>query len=553
MVRKAKSVPLEGSKRRPAPATRAAGDLDPKEEIAVTVRVRARKKPRRFGARMMKMGALQPRVRRYLTRDELAREYGAAAADFKKVEDFAKRHDLDAERHVEHRTVTLKGTIAAFSAAFEVTLQKVRIRKHRYRGRTGPVHIPKELAGIIVGVHGLDNRPAARQRRPSRPRVAGGRKAAKTDRTLAVPDVAALYNFPAKLTGKGQCIALIELNMPDDEGNAAGGYDPDDIARFFKRLGIRGPRPVTVSVDGGVNRPGHSVADREVVTDIEVAGAAAPGARLVVYFAPNTTSGFLNAVKAAVHDTKHRPTIISISWGAPEGAAGPASGRYSPQFMYGMHEMFEDAAALGITVCCSSGDDGSADMREHWDGRAHADFPAASPFALGCGGTRLAVKDGRIAGETVWNARQRGTGGGVSRFFGPPPYQAKVKLPRRPTKQGGRGVPDVAGNADPVTGYKIFINGKPDSAGGTSAVAPLMAGLVARINEHLVKTTGRTAGFINPLLYSADFEAAFRDITAGNNDVGGRLAGKYPARKGWDACTGLGVPDGETLLQLLSR
>src|SRR5262249_14164578 len=225
---------------------------------------------------------------------------------------------------------------------------------------------------------------------------------------------------------------------------------------------------------------------------------------------------------------------------------------YSPQFMHGMDEALADAAALGITVCCAAGDDGSANMPEGWDGEAHADFPSASPFALGCGGTRLEVAERRIKSETVWNARERGTGGGVSSFFRRPPYQRNAKVPPRPAPSGGRGVPDVAGNADPATGYKIFINGKPDSAGGTSAVAPLMAGLIARINEHLVKSTGRTAGFINPLLYTPDFRAVFRDITEGNNDVRGRLKGKYPAPPGWDACTGLGVPDGQRLVRLFS-
>jgi len=547
MAKWGKRVALPGSRREPSPAARHTGPLDDAEVIEVTVRLRARKTARRFGPEMMVMGGRLPRERNYLTLRQLANRRGAAAADVAKVERFARDHGLQPSGNRAERTLRLKGTVAAFSRAFRVKLQAFSMGKRRFRGRRGPIRIPQELAGIIVGVHGLDNRPAARLRHPSRAHVAEARP---KRHALSVSEVARLYNFPAKLTGRGQCIALIELNEPDLLGNAgSGGYDPGDLAAFFRALGIRRSLPEDVCVDGGANLPGLSDVDREVVTDIEVAAAAAPGAKLVVYFAPNTTHGFLNAVKAAIHDEKHRPTIISISWGAPEGAAG----HYSPQFMQGLHELFEDAAALGITVCCSSGDDGSADMREHWDGRAHADFPAASPVALGCGGTRLSVRNGRIAKERVWNARRRASGGGVSRFFAPPPYQRQAGLPRRPSKDGGRGVPDVAGNADPATGYKIFINGKPDSAGGTSAVAPLMAGLVARINEHLVKSTGHTAGFINPLLYTPDFRAVFRDITEGNNDVRGRLKGKYPARKGWDACTGLGVPDGETLLRLLSR
>ena len=113
-------------------------------------------------------------------------------------------------------------------------------------------------------------------------------------------------------------------------------------------------------------------------------------------------------------------------------------------------------------------------------------------------------------------------------------------------------MPDVSGDADPATGYQIFLNGVMTTIGGTSAVAPLMAGLIARINEATTKKFGKTVGFINPLIYASHAQGVFRDITIGNNDITGDLHGMYKAGPGWDACSGLGVPNGAALQNLLA-
>jgi kumamolisin len=325
------------------------------------------------------------------------------------------------------------------------------------------------------------------------------------------------------------------------------GYKATDLAAYFKQAGIREPSITSVSVDGGANKPGHSDADGEVVLDIEVAGAVAPGAKIAVYFAPNTTNGFIDAVKAAAHDTTRKPSVISISWGGPED---PDSAQ---QFLDGLNEAIRDATAMGVTVCIASGDSGSADMAQNWDGRPHADFPASSPFALGCGGTKLAAANRSVEDEVVWNEGPQGGagGGGVSIYFSQPPYQSGAEVPQSPANATGRGVPDVAGDADPESGYQILLNGKMTIIGGTSAVAPLMAGLLALINEATTKKFGKTVGLINPLIYAANAKSAFRDITQGNNDLYGTLHGLYEAAVGWDPCSGLGVPIGTNLLQVL--
>ena len=556
-------IKLPGSGRKAMAGAKAGKTVDADDQIEITVRIRGRAQA--SSEDLMKIGAQKPAERRTLSREQFAAQYGADPADFAKVEAFAHDHGLAVSAaNVGQRTIRLKGSAASLSEAFGVELRHyAKGGAAGYRGRTGSIYIPKDLKDIIVGVHGLDNRPVAKRHSRCRgPITTTARKAAKAkgkaapakgkkavDPSVTAPQVAALYNFPAGLTGQGQSIALIELNDVDNTGKPTGaGYQTSDLAAYFKGLGIAAPTVVAVSVDGGANVPGPDPdSDGEVTLDIEVAGAVAPGASIAVYFAPNTTDGFIDAVNQAVHDTVRKPSVISISWGGPEDPGG----QVDQQFTQGLNQAIQDAAQLGVTICCAAGDDGSPDMAQKgWDGKPHADFPSSSPFSLACGGTKLSVAGGAIASEVVWNegTKAGAGGGGVSNLFALPSYQASAKVPKAPNGSAGRGLPDVAGNADPETGYQIFLAGSQQVIGGTSAVAPLMAGLIALINQSLAqKTPGTTAGFLNPLLYGSAV-AAFRDITTGNNDIYGKLKGLYTAGPGWDACSGLGVPDGAKLL-----
>jgi kumamolisin len=207
-----------------------------------------------------------------------------------------------------------------------------------------------------------------------------------------------------------------------------------------------------------------------------------------------------------------------------------------------MDDAFQAAATLGITVCVASGDNGSSDGVT--DGGNHVDFPASSPFALACGGTRLAGSGAKISAESVWNDGASGgaSGGGVSAQFPLPAWQANlvaVTAAGDSTALNMRGVPDVCGDADPQSGYNVRVDGTDTVIGGTSAVAPLWAALIARINQ----SAKNAAGYINPKLYQNP--QALRDITQGNN-------GNFSAEPGWDACTGLGSPNGATLPGALS-
>ena len=317
-------------------------------------------------------------------------------------------------------------------------------------------------------------------------------------------------------------MAIIELG---------GGSRSSDLKAYFQQLGIPAPKVVSVLVDHAHNRPdGPDGADGEVMLDIEVVGAVAPGATIAVYFAPNTDQGFLDAVTTAVHDTTHRPSVLSISWGGPEVTWTGAA-------MDAMDQAFQAAAAMGVSVFCASGDNGANDFppgAQHRPGN-HVDFPASSPHAIGCGGTRMTVDGGTVTDEVVWNDDGHGaTGGGYSTVFPRPDWQAAT------VPDGGRGVPDVAGNASPASGYVVRVDGRSAVIGGTSAVAPLWAGLTALINQK----RGTAVGFIAPRLHSLIGTPSLHDITDGNNDG-------FPAGAGWDPCTGAGRPNGAALATAL--
>jgi kumamolisin len=504
------------------PNARDLGPVDPTTTVEVSVIVRPRTAPPAVA-----QDGLLPREREPLSRAAYAASYGASDADLTRVEQFASSVGFRVlERSAARRTVRLSGTAQAMSAAFGVNLRRVEAGGHEFRGRVGPILVPADLAGVVQAVLGLDDRPAAQAHFRLRPPLPAEPLAATVSYTP--PQVAQLYAFPTGVNGQGQAVAMIELG---------GGYRDAQLTAYFASLGIHpAPTVTSVGVDGATNSPGGE-ADGEVQLDIEICGAVAPGTHIVVYFAPNTDSGFLDAVTTAVHDTTYQPSVLSVSWGSQEET-------WTEQSRKALDEAFQAAVALGVTVCVASGDDGSSDGAT--DGKAHVDFPSSSPNVLACGGTALHGRNGTIASESVWNDGREGgaSGGGVSTAFPLPSWQSGAQVPPSANPGGGvgRGVPDVAGNADPSTGYQVSIDGTGTVVGGTSAVAPLWAGLIALLNEQL----GQPLGFINPVLYQRlAGTSAVRDVTSGNN-------GAYRAAPGWDACTGLGSPNGTAMATQLA-
>ncbi|HXM44699.1 MAG TPA: S53 family peptidase [Bryobacteraceae bacterium] len=520
-------VVLPGSERSARRGSRVVGAPDPNQQIKISVRVRPRQTLQTL-ASANELNATPPARRKYLSREQFAASYGANPVDLAKIEAFAHEHNLTVvEASQARRTVVLSGTIAALSGAFGVYVANYEHPEGDFRGRTGPIYIPEDLTGIVQGVFGFDNRPQAR------PHFRQHKKQPAQPSGYTPLQVAQLYNFPAGLNGTGECIGILEFG---------GGYTTSDLNTYFQGLGIATPSITAVSVDGVTNQPapGQDSPDTEVMLDIEVSGAVAPGANVVVYFSNFTEQGWVDAVTTAVHDSVHNPSVLSISWGYAEGQSIWSAGA-----IQAVNEAFQAAAAMGVTVCCAAGDDGSRDQVD--DGLAHCDFPASSAFVLACGGTTLQSSGAGVASETVWNDGPNGgaTGGGISDSIDLPTWQANAHVPPSVNPGGriGRGVPDVAGNADPETGYQILADGQSGVVGGTSAVAPLWAGLIALINQKL----GTHVGFLNPLLYSQLATAsALNDITVGNNDITGQIGG-YSAGPGWDACTGYGSPNGAAI------
>jgi len=510
-------VTLPGSERKPIGTRVGDQPNDEKIEISVILKPKTRVPVPKAG------GAV-------VSRKEFAAKYGASESAIEKVKHFAKENNLTVgEVSAARRTVKLEGTAADMARAFDVKLERYEHQGQQYRARTGGIQLPSDMATSVEAVLGLDNRAQAKAHfrvhdasgtRPSR-----RKKKPAQDISYSPIQVAQLYQFPTDVDGTGETVGILELG---------GGYDQTDLTNYFSSLGVEAPTVISVSVDQAQNSPTNAnSADGEVFLDIEVVGSVAPGATIVVYFAPNTSQGFQDALTTAIHDTTNNPSVISISWGSAEST-------WTTQAMTAFDSAAQDAAALGVTILAAAGDNGSSDGVT--DGANHVDFPASSPNILACGGTTLESSNGEITSETVWNDGSQGgaTGGGFSNVFPLPSWQASDDI--TPPTGSGRGVPDVAGDADPDTGYTVLVDGESLVIGGTSAVAPLWSGLIALLNESL----GKPVGFLQPTIYAlAASSDAFNDITSGSN-------GAFSAGPGWDACSGLGSPSGANLLAALS-
>jgi kumamolisin len=505
---------------RVAPDAPSVGAVDPNATTTISLYVKS------------KSAAPEPGAARIVGREAMKRERETnLAGAFARLSAFAAAHNLKVvERDAARRLMRVSGTIGDLGTAFGADMSLYQDGSEQFRGRTGMLTAPADVADDLEAVLGLDQRPIATPKSIRAP-------AAQVRQSFLPNAVAGLYGFPVtKGAGKGECVAIIELG---------GGVSDADTAAAFKAMGIPAPKVTAVLVSGGTNQPGKDPnADGEVALDVQVAGGAAPAATFAVYFAPNTDQGFVDAITYAVHDAANKPSVMSISWGSPESG-------WTQQAIAAMTSAFQDAAQAGVSVFAASGDGLATDGQT--DGKPHVDFPASSPWVVGCGGTALETSGGARSGETVWNSNGGGTGGGVSDLFAVPAYQSGVKIPaevgaprashKHPRASGGRGVPDVAADADPSTGYRVVVDGQNEVIGGTSAAAPLWAGLFALVNQ----AAGKPVGQPHPTLYANP--GIFNDVTQGNNKSG--TIG-YSAGPGWDACTGLGTPKGAAVAKAFS-
>ena len=469
----------------------------------------------------------------YLTRDEFPLAFGAEDSDLDVAQTYYESLGIQTiNRSQFAATLTLSGSVSQFNTAFKTTLHQVNLEDSTYRSYSGSLSVPEHLDGIVINVLDMHNPGEFRPHFQTLPSDISADTPHASAQALTPAQVAKAYNFP-NINGSGTCVGIIELG---------GGYYLSEVNTSFDNAGITRPTMVDVSVNGGTNSPDSPYgASGEVNLDIYVAGGVAPGCTIAVYFVPQSLTCYRDAVNTALADTTNNPMSISISWGRYEG---DIYGRFYWLFSDGA---LASATSMGIPVCVSSGDYGSSGQYNTTAGGGS--YPALSSYVLGTGGTTLVLNpDNSINSEVVWNSGSVGSGGGPATWIGIPSWQNGLTYTPypggSPTSLGSaRWSPDVAGNGDPVTGYRFISVGSQIQVGGTSAAAPLWAGMLALF----AKSLGKPAGYINNLLYSNP--SLFRDITSGNNACPASTG--YSATSGWDACTGLGTPNATAILNKL--
>jgi kumamolisin len=548
MTNKLTHVAIVGSERAVVPGARAVGGANPNAMIEVSVKLRRKKT----------MPALTGRPANTLSREEVGNMYGASQADVDKVlETFGKFGLKPVHKNLatQTRTVRLRGTIAAMEEAFQVKLFNYAHDIERYRGRVGQVHIPIDIKDIVVGVFGLDNRRVARRSQ----RIRGIASLASHQSAWYVPsELASHYNFPDG-DGEGQTIGLFEFG---------GTVVQNDLKKFCHLANISPvPEVKIVSTDGSPT-DNNDDATGEVMLDVEIAAGLCPKAKIVVYFAEWGDQGWISALDAANSDEENDPGVISVSWGLSEGQMWARGQGWTPSAIHSVNESLNDLAVSNVTVCVAAGDDGSSDAFNPSDGLAHVDFPASSPYVLSVGGTTIPIKGG-TAPDIVWKEgsglRPEGgsTGGGVSSvpFSNTkerPDWQNNITIRSvNPGAINGRCIPDLSANADwNASPYLLVVNGRSEPNGGTSAAAPLIAGLLTLINA--ARPAGKRVGYLTPVLYQTIGAhnktvgaVGCTDVTHGNN-ITAQIGG-YTAGPGYDAVSGWGTPNGKKLAQAIAQ
>jgi Pro-kumamolisin, activation domain/Subtilase family len=548
---------IEGSERRPSPGAQLLGPADPAETLTVTIVLR-----RRLGGPPVPDPSYFTKTpfgqRQRMPENEFTAKYGASPTDIARVTEFAQGQGLTVvETNAARRSVVVSGTVSQMSQAFAVTLGRyqhtVVRRRHEgprtetYRGRDGFIHVPTGLAEIIVGVFGLDNRRITKCGADDPPNTT----------TITIPQVRGLYQFPTN-SAAGQTIAIF----------SEAGYQTSDITNYFATLPPGYPKPTITDISVDASNDGTE--DLETTQDICIAATAAPGADIAVYFTSYSQQGWVDLINRVVHPNAGDPqcSVLSSSFGVSnaDDPNGLMSEGISISWLTAVHMALQDAAMQAVTVCIYSGDQGTDCTIG--DGSAHVIYPASDPYVLAVGGTTVGNIMGSSFDEYVWNDTfnvpgfnpSGATGGGVSDLFTSTSsyanefaYQASAEVPPS-VNDGhfGRGVPDVAANASPNSGYPLNLADaaaqglqNPIPVSGTSASTPLWAGFIAVVNAAL----GANVGYVNPLLY-AIAPVGFRNIVGppgpANNSFNGVTG--YPASSGWNACTGWGSMQGEELL-----
>lgn len=492
---------ISGTSRRQWPASTRVADVRAEDEVLLTAWLRPDANNAVEAGRAYEIGRTPIAARTYAERAALGRASAAAESAIGDLRTYCARYGIEVlEQH--WRSAVLRAPLNRSIEAFGASVATFEdAGGSRFRHRDGSLHAPPEIAAILHGVFGFHQWPRSHR--------LGALQRHETP--LRAVEIAERYRFP-QATGRGQTIAILQLR---------GEFREDDFTQCMRAQSIAAQQPRVKRVDNAdLTHEIETVKDLEAALDVQIAAALAPDARIVLYQAPDNERGLIDALRAAIFDQEMSPTIISVSYGWPEPL-------WTPSALDILNELFAAAALLGITVICSSGDHGA---ELEIDGKPHVVAPASVPFAHAAGATQIQSGNAEVAWEH--------TGGGFSEYFQLPEWQAAAReVAAALSVTPGRGVPDVAAQESP--GYLVYLNGTELAAGGTSAIAPMWAALVARLNERLSKPIG----FFAPLLYGSNPQP-MRAIVDGSN-------GTYNAQAGWNPCTGLGCPDGVALEALL--
>ena len=531
-------------------------DFDQDHDINFTVTVRRPNSPKDLADQIIAKKAVP------ISRDDFTRMFAASQSDLDQVAAFASYHDMTVvSSHADRATVKIKSRMSVVNRAFAIDIKKITKGDKVDFAHEQPISVPEELLDIIDHVQGLNSLIKISKQLKFISSAPGNQQITSD---LTPLRAAKAYNFPQNLLGQGQCVGIISYG---------GGYNVTNLDKSFLDAGvINAPKIVNVFVDGAVNQtysqanPDTDNYSVENALDIFVVGCVVPKAVVAVYFQGSNVAGlpetaiYTDVLDAAIHDTVNNPSVINISWAFVENDL-------SDTFVRAYEYVLAQAVILGITVCVASGDYGSS---TDIVGSFGVYYPASSAYVLAVGGTSLTLNtNGTVLSENAWAL----SGGGLSLLFGTPDWQQGLYYTQATLAGAGnpyllsdgdqRGVPDVAAPADPDLGYTLYsyyYDADNDvwydsirlQVGGTSAAAPLIAALVAQLNQHF----NQSLGFVNPIFYSN--ANSFNDIDDGtiNNQydpltISFSTIG-YQTTAGWDAVTGLGSPQGTALLTSIS-
>jgi len=564
-------------------------------EVTLVLRPEERPDDHPSSVRRREVDESHPRQRIPLTIEELAEVNAPSGEHVDLVRDFASDHGLDVvEVSATRHDVLLRGSVEALDRAFGVRQGLFAHPGGHYRAHEDEIALPPELAQVVHSVFGLDEIP--RRRSQHVPASSG-------PSTMSIPDIVRHYDFPvvdgtpprvavlesggyhpsdldAFFGGLGVSVPVIrDVCIADSSGNAAKNEPlAEDVlgamakawtlTASFRELGEAAKEALEAKGQLPEDRDeakkllmatiGAFTETAEVTMDIQVLGGIVPTAEMDVYFTDMSADGWRRAIYAMLgapyggDEAQPMPAVLSISWGESESGWGGV------RQVEAIHHALQAAGRRGMTVCCSSGDWGSRNTSapaKAEPGQSpvpghNVNFPASSPSVLACGGTLIAG-----TGDSAWKETVLGklmaSGGGMSGLFPRPAYQGDLKTPEPADTWladggdsfGGRWIPDVAANAAFESGVELVMGGEPYAGGGTSAATPIWAGLMAMVAAAM----GKPLGPVSAAFYG--LHQGLRDVAEGDNDVSGTEPAAYPATEGWDPCTGLGVPDGSSLLK----